>query len=174
MACVRVCAHPRQYLLLLQELIKRSESATSVPEGALADMISAKEKIGNIANAINASLHQKENQIKVAAIQARFERDSRYQDLATPTRYLVREGPLKKRYGKGTRHLASSTVYHFFLFNDVLVYADFSKNVIGRGVTYKLKHLLPIADMTVEPTSSQTTTTPRCVCARACALHSHS
>jgi len=147
----------RQYLLLLQELIKRSASATSVPEVALSDMISAKEKIGNIANAINASLHQKENQIKVGAIQARFERDSRFQPLVTPTRYLVREGPLKKRYGKGTRHLASSTVYHFLLFNDVLVYADFSKNVIGKGVTYKLKHMLPIGDMTVQPMSSQCT-----------------
>ena len=113
-----------RYLLLLQELIKRSESATSISDSSLADMLAAKEKISNIATSINASLHQKEAQLKVVQIQNRFERDSRYQDLATPTRYLVREGPLKKRYGKGTRHLSSSTVYHFFLFNDIIVSQD--------------------------------------------------
>ena len=124
-----------RYLLLLTELIKRSESSTLVPQDSLADMISAKEKISHIATAINLSLHQKESQLKVRAIQDRFERDSRYQDLVTPTRYLVREGPLKKRFSKGTRHLSSSTVYHFFLFNDILAYADFSKAVIGKGVS---------------------------------------
>ena len=171
-----------RYLLLLSELIKRSEpvgatasgpasptasaSATAsatgtatasatVPESALADMVAAKDKISHIAASINHSLHHKEAQLKVAAIQARFERDSRYQDLVTPTRLLVREGPLKKRYGKGTRHLSSSTVYYFFLFNDLLVYADVSKSVMGRGgVTYRMRHCLPILDMVVEPTSS--------------------
>ena len=143
-----------RYLLLLSELIKRSEQSTSVSEGSLADMNQAKEKIGNIAASINASLHQKESQLKVLAIQQKFEKDARYQELATPTRYLIRDGPLKKRYGKGTRHLSSSTVYHFFLFNDILVYADFKKDVIGKGVTYKLKHILPLTGMTLEATSS--------------------
>jgi hypothetical protein len=128
-----------------------------VPEGALADMLAARDRISAIATAINASLHQKQNQLKVAAIQACFERDARYQDLVTPTRYLIREGTLKKRYGKGSRHLAGSTLYHFFLFNDVLVYADASKSVLGKGVTYKLKHLLPLLDMSVEPTASART-----------------
>jgi hypothetical protein len=110
-----------RYLLLLSELIKRSEQSTSVSDGSLADMNQAKEKIGNIAASINASLHQKESQLKVLAIQQKFEKDARYQELVTPTRYLIRDGPLKKRYGKGTRHLSSSTVYHFFLMNDILV-----------------------------------------------------
>lgn len=159
-----------RYLLLLGELIKRSQEASSssasldgsdgsggLQGAALADMIAARDRISAIATAINASLHQKENQLKVAAIQACFERDARYQDLVTPTRYLIREGPLKKRYGKGTRHLTGSTVYHFFLFSDILVYADASKNVLGKGVTYRLKHILPLAEMTVEPTSSART-----------------
>jgi hypothetical protein len=34
------------------------------------------------------------------------------------------------------------------------VYADASKNVLGKGVTYKLKHILPLSDMVVTPTSS--------------------
>jgi hypothetical protein len=139
-----------QYLLLLTELLKRSESVPSMPGSALFDLRLAKERIGNIASSINASLHQKENQLIVRAIEKTFDRDARYQELVTPTRYLIREGPLKKRYGKGSRHLSSSTVYHFFLFSDILIYATFSRSVIGSKCRYQMKHLMPLSDMSVE------------------------
>jgi hypothetical protein len=144
-----------QYLLLLNELLKRSEECHALPPEALSDLISARDRISLIASSINSSLHHKENQLKVLHIQNKFERDARYQDLVTPTRCLVREGPLKKKYGKGTRHLSSSTTYHFFLFSDVLVYADISKNVM-KGTTYKMKHILPINEMEVEAINSRT------------------
>lgn len=153
-----------RYLLLLTELLKRAETPEStapaspnskngesvgVDAQAIADMRAAKEKIGHIANAINQSLHAKENHLKVLAIQGQFEKDSRYQEFAMPTRYLIRDGPLKKRYSSGSRHLASSTVYHFFLFNDILIYAEASKNVLGKQ-RFKLKHIVPLAGMTAE------------------------
>jgi len=121
---------------------------------SLRDMYLAKDKISLIASSINSSLHAKDRSLQVAAIQAKFERDTRYQDLVAPNRYLVRQGSMKKRYGKDSRHLSSSTHYHFFLFNDILVYADTrTKNVLGRGngVTYKLRHILPLNEMEVEP-----------------------
>lgn len=34
------------------------------------------------------------------------------------------------------------------------MYADFKKDVVGRGVTYKLKHILPLLGMKIEATSS--------------------
>jgi hypothetical protein len=112
-------------------------------------MREAKARIGRIADAINASLRQVEASRRVAALQAQFERDSRYQDLVAPNRYLIKEGVLKKRYSKGSRHFSSSKLYYFFLFNDILVYADYSKNVLNKGMTYKMKHILPLLDMNV-------------------------
>jgi len=91
---------------------------------------------------------------KVLHIQKMLEKDRRYMDLATPTRILVYKGVIKKRYVKSSRHLAGAKFYHFFVFNDILMYAAtplgaIPKSKDSEGRRLKLKHVLPLSDMSV-------------------------
>jgi hypothetical protein len=133
-----------RYQLLLAELRK----ATPAEDPTLGDITEAFNRIKNIADAINDSLHLKDSVEKVRAVQAMFEKDARYMDLVTPTRVLIREGPLKKKYSKDSRQLASAKNYHFFLFNDILLYASSAKG--WNKTTYKLKHYHPLLELEVE------------------------
>lgn len=46
----------------------------------------------------------------VRALSNQFEKDDRYMDLVTPTRALVKDGPLKKKFSKESRQIGSSKV----------------------------------------------------------------
>jgi len=100
--------------------------------------------IKRIATAINESLHQKEAQQKVLKIQQQFQKDSRYMDLVTPTRYPVKEGLLQKKFSKLSRQLSGYREYYFFLFNDILLYA--ARSGIAK-TSYQMKHFVPLLDI---------------------------
>jgi len=145
-----------RYLLLLEEL-KRN---TDKNDPSMEDITEAHSKIQAMASALNTSLRQKDAQKKVQELEKKFDKDDpRYKsslgELATPTRILIKEGPLSKKFGKLSRQLASWKEYYFFLFNDIIVYTD--KTVLG---TYKLKHVVPLRDMKISkgqlPTGEQT------------------
>jgi len=131
-----------RYLLLLDELRKN----TGHSDPSYDDIVQAHEKIQKMAKDINESLRFQDGTRKVQAIQDKFERDKRFMDLVSPTRVLVKDGVLAKKFGKMSRHLTSWQEYHFFLFNDILVYA--AKTLLG---TYKLKHVVPVMNMEVKP-----------------------
>lgn len=133
-----------RYLLLLAELGK----AVPATEEAAQDIQNATDKIKRIAALINISLKGKEEQMKILAIQQQFEKDDRYIELVQLNRYLVKDGVLKKRFSEKSRHLGKSQLYHFFLFNDILVYAALSKNLL-KGTTFKLKKFYSVNEMTV-------------------------
>jgi len=133
-----------RYLLLLDELRKNTDKSDS----SIDDVSEAHAKIQAMASALNASLRQKDAQKKVQELEKKFDKDKRYQsdlgELATPTRVLLKEGPLSKKFGKLSRQISAWKEYYFFLFNDIIVYTD--KTVLG---TYKLKHVVPLRDMKI-------------------------
>eukprot|EP00456_Euglypha_rotunda_P016176 TRINITY_DN15298_c0_g1_i2.p1 TRINITY_DN15298_c0_g1~~TRINITY_DN15298_c0_g1_i2.p1 ORF type:complete len:153 (+),score=25.46 TRINITY_DN15298_c0_g1_i2:90-548(+) len=83
-----------------------------------------------------------------------FEKDDRFVSLAHPRRFLIKQGPLNKRFSKKSLHIGSAKAYIFFLFNDILVYASASKfgKSGGKG-SYQMKNVLPISDMKVKEIS---------------------
>jgi FYVE/RhoGEF/PH domain-containing protein 5/6 len=133
-----------RYQLLLSELKK----STPADDPTLPDITDALSRIVNIAAAINESLHLKDSVEKVRALQAQFEKDARYMDIVTPNRVLIKEGPLKKKYSKDSRQLASAKNYHFFLFNDILLYASASKS--WNKVSYKMKHYHSLLELDIQ------------------------
>jgi len=142
-----------RYILLLQELLKNTPDS----DVARQDLNTAFDTIRRIAEAINSSLNSKVAFNKVKALEEMFEKDERFQLLANGSRYLVKQGPLKKRYSKKTLHITKVKIYVFFLFNDLLVYATASKQISSfikkgskdQGVMYKMKNVLPLDDMKV-------------------------
>jgi len=95
---------------------------------------------------------------KVLYVQKLLEKDRRYVDLATPTRLLIHKGVIKKRYVKSSRHLAGAKFYHFFVFNDIFMYAAAplgAKSKDTDGHRLKLKHCLALADTSVTPVAGK-------------------
>lgn len=87
-----------RYLLLLKELEKQAPPDT---EG-IECITEAHQRISNIATAINQSLHIKDNTIKLKELQDRFEKDSRYIELVSDVRSLIKMGDHKKIFnGRG-------------------------------------------------------------------------
>ena len=150
-----------RYLLLLQEIIKAEDTRrasqtvdtdsglfTHYPQG-YADILTAREKISRIADAINSSLHDKETAAVVSHLQSLFEHDAHFVPFASPTRTLVKEGLLKKiNETRRNAVFGASSWYRFFLFNDLLLYAEETKK-IGGTVRYKLKSTAPLLDLAV-------------------------
>ena len=149
-----------RYLLLLQEIIKAEDQRrasqpdassglfTHYPQG-YADILTAREKISRIADAINSSLHDKETAAVVAHLQSLFEHDSHFVPFATPTRVLVKQGLLRKiNETRRNAVFGASSWYHFFLFNDLFLYAE-ERSKMGGTVRYKLKNTVPLLDLTV-------------------------
>lgn len=135
-----------RYLLLLDELKRNTDKSETA---AMDDLVEAHRQIQAMASALNNSLRQKDAVKKVAELQKKFDKDKRYTqelagELATPTRALLKEGPLSKKFGKKSSQIRSWKEYYFFLFNDIIVYCD--RTVLG---TYKLKHVIPIREMKV-------------------------
>ena len=151
-----------RYLLLLQEIIKIEEKLIverRVHPGTLGlfhhyplaylDILTAREKISRIADAINSSLHVKESVQVVAHLQSLFEHDTNFVPFATPTRQLVKEGLLKKiNETRKNAFLGSSSTYHFFLFNDLFLYAEELRK-LGGVVRYRMKYTIPLLDLTL-------------------------
>ena len=151
-----------RYLLLLQEIIKaedqrRASQSVDASSGGLfthypqgyTDILTAREKISRIADAINSSLHDKETAAVVAHLQSLFEHDSHFVPFAAPTRTLVKQGLLKKiNETRRNAVFGASSWYHFFLFNDLFLYAEEVKK-IGGTVRYKLKNTVPLLDLAV-------------------------
>jgi len=138
-----------RYVLLLDELQRR----TPEDDPARADMKSASERIKRVTESINKSLHTKDNAGEIRELMDKFEKDDRYVDLVAPNRRLIVDGPLKKHFSKLSRHLTKTKQYHFFLFNDILVYAAASRTF--GGVTYQLKHVLHLNDMEIKQTGGE-------------------
>ena len=152
-----------RYLLLLQEIIKSEEKLidlrrSSPHTGGLfahyplgySDILTAREKISRIADAINSSLHQKESAQEVAHLQSLFDHtDSHFVPFATPTRQLIKQGVLKKINETRKNHFLNSTsTYAFFLLNDLFVYAEESKK-LGGVTRYRMKNTIPLLDLTL-------------------------
>ena len=164
-----------RYLLLLQEIIKAEDQRrasqtvdtdsglfTHYPQG-YTDILTAREKISRIADAINSSLHDKETATVVAHLQSLFDtHDTHFVPFATPTRRLIKEGLLKKiNETRRNAVFGASSWYHFFLFNDLFLYAEETKK-IGGTVRYKLKNTLPLLDLAVVETSGSGSKADKC------------
>eukprot|EP00475_Leptophrys_vorax_P010326 TRINITY_DN16948_c1_g3_i1.p1 TRINITY_DN16948_c1_g3~~TRINITY_DN16948_c1_g3_i1.p1 ORF type:complete len:722 (-),score=203.71 TRINITY_DN16948_c1_g3_i1:66-2048(-) len=65
--------------------------------------------------------------------------------LVTSRRFFVKFGPLFKTYNKTTFKFSKDKQYQFFLFNDILLYAD------QDGATFKVKHVVDLSKIKVFP-----------------------
>jgi hypothetical protein len=65
--------------------------------------------------------------------------------LVTSKRFFVKYGQLTKTYNKTSFKFSKDKLYSFFLFNDILVYAD------PDGAAYKLKHVIDLSKVRVSP-----------------------
>jgi len=126
-----------RYLLLLRGLIKTMEEK----DVAYGPLKTALEKMTKVADDINQGVHIHEAQLRVLDIQNHLTGDHKL-ELVTPTRYYVRNGPLKKFYNK-KKIATTGKKYYFFLFNDVLLYTT----VPDSNGFCKPKHLLPLINM---------------------------
>lgn len=138
-----------RYLLLLNELKKQTKDIVEEgqtnphedPESLRKDLTEAHGNIQRIAAAINDSLRLGNRAKEIKEIAAQFEKDDRYMDLEKPGRVLIRHGILMKAFSKASKHMGKYKKYHFFLFNDVIIYADEQRTATGQK-RYKMKHVL--------------------------------
>ena len=100
-----------RYKLLLQELKKNTEP----DHKDMKNIDKALEVVGTVAMHINDSVKQQERRAKIAAIQDKITGGIQ---LITPSRVFVKQGPLTKVCR------SRDYKYEFFLFNDLLLYAD--------------------------------------------------
>ena len=148
-----------RYLLLLQEIVRCEEQRRAADTPGLFahyplayhDILTARDRIARIADAINLSLHEKEAAQTVSHLQSLFDTtDSKFVPFATPTRKLVKDGLLRKmnETRKSSFLGSSSSAYRFFLFNDLLIAAEESKK-LGGVTRYRLKYTIPLLDLRV-------------------------
>ncbi|GAB5353264.1 hypothetical protein AAMO2058_000022500 [Amorphochlora amoebiformis] len=105
-----------RYRLLLQELVKRTDD--SVPD--YPQLNQALELIKKSATHINDAVKRMDRSRKVRAVQGRFAAGTQF---VSPSRQFIKEGHCAK-LSDGNRYRQK---YQFFLFNDLFLYADFSK-----------------------------------------------
>eukprot|EP01114_Cavostelium_apophysatum_P010192 TRINITY_DN2367_c0_g1_i2.p1 TRINITY_DN2367_c0_g1~~TRINITY_DN2367_c0_g1_i2.p1 ORF type:complete len:778 (+),score=302.94 TRINITY_DN2367_c0_g1_i2:1160-3493(+) len=110
----RICRYP----LLLKELLKHTHDLHADHDKLLA----ALAKMEKIASYVNEAKRHDENIAKVLEIQTTV---AGCENIVGPTRVFIREGPLQK-VSQGKSHL-----YHWFLFNDLLIYCKSSKRTFG-------------------------------------------
>eukprot|EP01084_Bolivina_argentea_P084050 152115_1 len=114
-----------RYRLLLSEIVKNTQA--SHPDHG--DLSLALQKVENISLEINSRMKEFERRETVKKIERKFDGAIR---ILEPHRQFVSEGKLWKVCRNKDR------LYHFFLFNDILIYAS----SYGRG--YKFHNQLPI------------------------------
>lgn len=108
-----------RYVLLIGELLKHT-SATQTEEHAKLEL--AEKQMNEIATQINESVRKSNAAKRLHALEDKGVNVDR---LITPSRFLVREGPIKVME-KGKKEAK-----HFFLFNDVLVHVKDSSMIKG-------------------------------------------
>eukprot|EP01119_Soliformovum_irregulare_P025924 TRINITY_DN9723_c0_g1_i2.p1 TRINITY_DN9723_c0_g1~~TRINITY_DN9723_c0_g1_i2.p1 ORF type:complete len:836 (+),score=247.31 TRINITY_DN9723_c0_g1_i2:47-2509(+) len=106
-----------RYKLLLKEL--QTNTHQLHPDSMLLER--ALDIVKNMANHINKSIREAENRQKLIDIQASFS-DTGGFNITDPRRIFVKDGPLLKVCRKALK------LRHFFLFSDVLIYADTSSS----------------------------------------------
>ena len=67
------------------------------------------------------------------ALEEQFEKDDRFTPFCEPGRILIRSGPMLKSFSKNSKNIGKGKTYHFFLFNDLLVYAEVLKKFMGKS-----------------------------------------
>mmetsp|Transcript_18393 Transcript_18393/g.29153 ORF Transcript_18393/g.29153 Transcript_18393/m.29153 type:complete len:956 (+) Transcript_18393:1172-4039(+) len=114
-----------RYKLLLSEILKNT--ADGHPDGA--DLAASLEKVQDISLQINAGMKEFERREIVRTIERKFDGTVR---ILEPHRQFIREGKLWKVCRNKDR------LYHFFLFNDLFIYAS------SYGAKYKFHNSLPL------------------------------
>eukprot|EP01006_Ploeotia_vitrea_P041934 TRINITY_DN66588_c12_g3_i1.p1 TRINITY_DN66588_c12_g3~~TRINITY_DN66588_c12_g3_i1.p1 ORF type:complete len:737 (-),score=391.48 TRINITY_DN66588_c12_g3_i1:55-2265(-) len=104
-------------------------------------------EISKVSEDIQFTVNHWAARARVVQIASKFPSDCPLQ-LVNQNRYHVRDGPLNKMYNSGV-HLSAHKEYHFFLFNDVLVYAV-APSQFKSGGKFDYKHTLPLLGMAVE------------------------
>eukprot|EP00743_Colponemidia_sp_Colp-15_P009157 GILK01009991.1.p1 GENE.GILK01009991.1~~GILK01009991.1.p1 ORF type:complete len:1198 (-),score=260.65 GILK01009991.1:77-3361(-) len=102
-----------RYRLLLAELLKYSDFSN--PVHGFKELEASLKLLEDVAKYVNESIRQQENRQKLLEIQAKFVGKVQ---LVEPHRMYVMDGPLIKICRR------SPKLFHFFLFNDVLVYGS--------------------------------------------------
>jgi len=105
-----------RYLMLIESVLKNTPA--SHPDRSMLEK--CLKQIADVATEINTALMNKQRQMKVLEIQRRF-KPPLDKPLVTATRYFVREASMRKACRQRVR---GTKPYIFFLFSDVLVYAD--------------------------------------------------
>ncbi len=139
-----------RYELLLREVIKNTEP--DHPDRPSLERAIA--EINKLASKVNDKKAEHERIHKVLEIQAMFSAKPEFEPFVAPHRRFVREGALIKKPAadkeKSTKKffggLGKDRERHFFLFNDLLVYA--SKSKLGKAL-YEFKGTIPLADAAV-------------------------
>eukprot|EP01102_Stenamoeba_stenopodia_P014614 TRINITY_DN4877_c0_g1_i1.p1 TRINITY_DN4877_c0_g1~~TRINITY_DN4877_c0_g1_i1.p1 ORF type:complete len:794 (-),score=150.51 TRINITY_DN4877_c0_g1_i1:107-2488(-) len=106
-----------RYRLLLEDMIKHTEPTHPDYE----PLRSSLEKVKQVADNINDSIKKAENRQKVLEIQNSFVSNSIFTSevrIVEPSRVFIKEGGLLKICRKARK------MRYFFLFNDILIYAD--------------------------------------------------
>jgi hypothetical protein len=133
------CIRYQQYLHVIDELI-----GTYSDRSKAAELNKAKKAIEQAIEEINDKKNDIDARMRVAFIQEKLFKGEVF--LATPNRYFVKSGALKKLYNKTSFKLKNHQKYMFFLFNDVLIYA---LRPNATSDYYKFKHAVSLQGMTI-------------------------
>lgn len=129
-----------RYALLLRAI----EKVTAPSDGSLGGIRTALAGVEAVALDINESFRRAEARARVLEIAAHIEGISA-EELVTPHRFFVKDGPLDKKYNHSQFRLSEWNAYHFFLFSDLLLYTTLPS---AKGFC-KLKYSLPLHDTDV-------------------------
>lgn len=126
-----------RYRLLIQEVLK--QYARAIPDHPdIGDLDKALQIILVYVNQVNEQLRRSEQERDMLAVKEELTGAEKHGQLVTGARYLIHRGNLMRVCRKSVR------VYHFFLFNDLLIYSIKNSSQPGRGVTYGIQKWIPI------------------------------
>lgn len=126
-----------RYRLLIQEVLK--QYAKSFPEHPdIAMLEKALQVVLVYANQVNEQLRRSEQERDMLALKEELTGAEKHGQLVTGARFLLHRGNLMRVCRKSVR------VYHFFLFNDLLLYTTKSPSQPGRGATYAIQKWIPV------------------------------
>jgi hypothetical protein len=135
------CIRFQQYQFAVEEIMATYGGDRS----KAAELNKARKALEQAISEINDRRNNIDARMRVAYIQEKLFKGEVY--IATPTRYFIKSGPLKKVYNKTGFKLKNHQKYMFFLFSDCLVYA---LRPSATSDTYKFKHAVPTFGMTVQ------------------------
>lgn len=129
------CIRYVHYQYLLNELYASYSDVNKIPKA----LIKAKSALEQVIQEIHDIKNDIEARMKVALIQEKMFKGDLF--LTTYSRYFVKRGVLFKMYSKSSFKLKDHQKYMFFLFNDVLIYAQIPTSELDG---YKFKHAIPL------------------------------